>query len=88
MNRQNGFHVVEGILVVVVVVIMGAMGYLAYANLWAPKPLSTASTASNASTAPVQVASTKDLTTVSSDLDQLSVDDNELNQLDSASNSF
>jgi Tfp pilus assembly protein PilE len=86
MNRQNGFSVVEGLLVVVVLVIIGAVGYLAYTNLWSPKPAAdeTASTAS----AQVKVENTNDLNTASTALDNVSLDDSDSSQLDSAANSF
>lgn len=83
MKRQNGFSLIEGLLIVVVLVIIGAVGYLAYSNLWAPKTEDT-----NKSVKPVKVESQKDLEEVDSALDQLTVDDSELSQLDSALSNF
>lgn len=83
MKRQKGFSVIEGLLIVVVLAIIGAVGYLAYSNLWASKGSDT-----NSSVAAVKVESQKDLDKVDSALDQLTVDDSELGQLDSALNNF
>lgn len=83
MKRQNGFSVVEGLLIVVVLAIVGAVGYLAYSNIWAPKSDDTSVT-----TAPVTVENTADLEEVDTALDQLSVEDSELSELDSALNNF
>ena len=92
MTRQKGFSIVETVLILVVLAIVCAVGYLAYTNLIVPTRNDTenrekADTA--AASQPVKVNETKDLDTVSTQLDQMSVDDSsDSTQLDSAANSF
>lgn len=87
MKGREGFSIVEGLLITAVLVVVGAVGYLAYSNLLAPKTTNDTTNAA-AAAKPVTVASSKDLDTVNNDLNQLTVDDSELTQLDSAINSF
>lgn len=84
MKNYKGFSIVEILLVFALVAVIGTVGYLAYNNVFAPKGSNDASV----SIEPVKVNNTKDLETVNTELDRLSVDDSELNQLDSAINSF
>lgn len=84
MKYRQGFTIIEGLLIVVVLAILGTVGYLAYTNLVAPKSTSDASV----STEPVTVKDAKDLESVNKELEKLPVDDSELDQLDSAINSF
>ena len=90
MKRQDGFTLVEAIFIVIILAIIGALGYLAYTNIIAPqsKTAETSSVASSGSSAPVKVESKKDLDTASSALDNVSVDDTDSSQLDSATGSF
>lgn len=87
MRRHEGFSIVEGLLVVAVLVVVGAVGYLAYDNLLVPKAMND-TTSDTVASKPVNITNSKDLDTVNNDLDQLTVDDSELSQLDSAINSF
>lgn len=41
-SRENGFHAVEALLIVIVLAILGAVGYYAYTNLLASKKESPA----------------------------------------------
>lgn len=84
MKNSKGFSVIEGLLVIVVLAIVGALGYLGYINFIAPTPSST----TDISEGPVKVKSSQDLDKVSKELETLPVNDSELEELDSAVNSF
>lgn len=88
MKRQQGFTLVEGILIVLVLGIIVAVGYLAYTNLVLTKDKSTSSVSAPADAKPVKIEKKEDLATASNELDNVSLDDTELSQLDSALNSF
>lgn len=90
MKRQKGFSIVETVLILVVLAIVGAVGYLAYTNLIVPTKNDTANREkADTASQPVKVNDTKDLDTVSTQLDQMSVDDSSDGaQLDTAANSF
>lgn len=84
MNNFKGFSVIEGLLVIAVVAIVGTLGYLGYVNFIAPSPTSN----TDVSESPVNVKTSQDLDKVSKELESLPVDDSELEELDSAVNSF
>ncbi len=85
MARHNGFTVIEGLLIIVVVGIIGAVGYMGYTNFIAPK---TPATVSSSSSEPVNVESKADLDDASTQLDNVSLDDSDSGQFDSAAGSF
>lgn len=80
--KERGFSVVEIVLIVVVVGILGGVGYMAYTNFLAPKAANTADAT------PVKVESKKDLDTVDKTLDNVSLDDVDTTDLDSATNNL
>lgn len=84
MKNYKGFSIVEILLVFAVLAVIGTVGYLFFNNVIAPKVSNDASV----SVEPVKVNNAKDLETVNTELEKISVDDSELNQLDSAINSF
>jgi Tfp pilus assembly protein PilE len=92
MKRQPGFSIIESLLILVALVIVVAVGYLAYTNLIVPTNKDTQRTEkaqTAAASQPVKVNDTKDLDAVSTQLDQMTVDDSsDSAQLDSAANSF
>jgi hypothetical protein len=91
MKHQNGFALIEGILIVVVLAIVGFVGYQAYSHLIAqnsPKATSVASGTPSPSAAPVTIQKKADLANAATALDSVSLDDSDSSQLDSISNSF
>jgi len=88
MNRNDGFSVVEGILIVVVVAIIIAVGRIGYSNFIAPKLANQTGQVSTNSDATVRVESAKDLDAASMSIDTLPIDDSDSAQLDSAVSSF
>ena len=90
MIRQNGFTIVEAVVIVVIIGIVGGVGYMAYTNFVAPTPATVTNVIPSASPAatPVTVNSTADLESANTALDAVSIDDADTKQLDSATNNF
>lgn len=88
MARRDGFSVIEAVLIVGVIVVLGAVGYLAYTNLF-KAPATTDSVAEKTMVEePVKVESTADLDKATAALDDVSLDDSELDQLDNELKGF
>ena len=88
MTKRNGFTAIEALLVVAALVIVGGVGYMAYANLIAPKDTATTVESSESSTPATTVTDTSDLDKVDRALDELSIDDSESTELDELTTSF
>lgn len=86
INKNKGFSMIEGLLLVVVIGIIIAVSYFAYSNFVAKNdsPEQTKEVSSYS----VIVEDESDLNDALSELDQLSIEDSEGSELDTAATSF
>lgn len=89
---SRGFSPVEIIIVITIVAVIGGLGYVAYKNISSNqlKSDSSAETTQSAPTeeTPVKVESTKDLDTVTTQLDDIAIDDSDSASFDQAVEGF
>ncbi len=89
---SRGFSPIEVIIVIAVIATIGGLGYVAYNSFSSkqPKADANASTAQSTSdeAAPVKVESTKDLDTVTAQLDEVAIDDSDTDSFDEAVDGF
>jgi hypothetical protein len=89
-NHDNGFAIVEGILILVIVGLIGLVGYKvyntrSYVNKQSQAPVTATPVSSNKLPTAPAVNSTKDLNSAEQSLSRLNTDDSssDLSQLDS-----
>ncbi|MEP6710481.1 MAG: hypothetical protein ABJA64_02085 [Candidatus Saccharibacteria bacterium] len=83
-TNQQGFGIVEAVVIVVVIGIVGALGYVGYKNFIQKDPADSSqqTTANTSEPAAPDINSTSDINTSIKSLDNESFDDSDSAQLD------
>ena len=89
-SNNRGFTIVEVAIVATLILAIGGIGYVAYQNISKSqdKPEATTAQAVVEKDAEVKVESTKDLDTVTTQLDEVPVDDTDTASFDEAVDGF
>ncbi|MFZ2544568.1 MAG: hypothetical protein WAW80_01185 [Candidatus Saccharimonadales bacterium] len=90
--KKTGFTIVEVVIVIVTLFVIGAVGYLAYTNIFTKNDTissTTVTTSPQVSKAPdTTVTAPSDLDKVTGQLDDLSIDDNDASDFESSTTDF
>lgn len=88
MKKINGFSIVEILIVISVIILIGAVGWLAYTNMSAPKSADETSEQTSADAPHVTVENEPDLDKADTALDDMNLEDSDTTEFDSTLASF
>lgn len=88
MKKNEGFSIVEIVIAVVVVAVIGAVGWMAYTNVFAPKTDETSQKPTTTATEQVTIEDASDLDKVDETLDDITLEDEDTAELNAATEDF